>query len=120
MMFRRNPNRRAARERFRALHAEATAADGPRVGDVIRVRRDNASVDVVRVLDTYTSAASGIAMLTVRHSPHGIQTFAIRADAALSDDEPDVRHDATECWPMCETHRIEFAAARDNEWEAGL
>lgn len=113
-MFHRNPNHRAARERYRALQAEQT---GPRVGDVIRVRRDSAAVEVVRVLDTFTSPASGIPMLTVRNAPFGIQTFTVRADAALDEDEPDTRHDAVDCIGPCETHRVERAAARDNEWE---
>jgi len=119
-MFRHNPNHRAARARYRALAAEAKTASGPRVGDVVRVRRDNATVDVVRVLDTYTSAASGIPMLTVRNAPHGIQTFAVRADAVLGDDEPDVRHDGVDCLGRCPEHKAEVAAARDVEWEAGL
>jgi hypothetical protein len=119
MMFRHNPNHRASRERYAALRAEAA---GPRKGDVIRVRRDDASVDVVRVLDTYTSAASGIAMLTVRNSPYGIQSFAVRADAVLGDDVPDVRLDAIDCCGgLCLLHKAEAAgAARDVEWEAGL
>jgi hypothetical protein len=116
-MFRRNPNDRAARERYAALRAEAA---GPRKGDVIRVRRDNAAVDVVRVLDAYTAPGSGIAMLTVRTAPYGIQSFTVRADAALPDDEPDAHHDAVDCAGSCETHQVEQRAARDNEWEAGL
>jgi hypothetical protein len=74
----------------------------------------------VRVLDTYTNAASGIAMLTVRNAPFGIQTFTVRADAVLSDDDPDNRHDGIDCEGLCPTHTAEAAAARDNEWEAGL
>lgn len=116
-MFRHNPNHRAARERYRALQAEPTEPTGPRKGDVIRVRRDTAAVEVVRVLDTFTSAASGIPMLTVRNAPFGIQTFNVRADAVLDEDEPDARHDAVDCVGPCETHRVERAAARDNEWE---
>ena len=116
-MFLRNPNHRAARERYRALQAEQTAATKPSKGDVVRVRRETAAVEVVRVLDTFTSAASGIPMLTVRNAPFGIQTFTVRADAVLDDDEPDDRHDAVDCSGPCETHRVERAAARDNEWE---
>jgi hypothetical protein len=117
MTFRRNPNRAALRERYRALQAEQA---GPHTGDVVRVVRDNAAVEVVRVLDTFTNAASGIAMLTVRNAPFGIQSFTVRADAVLPDDAPDDRHDGVECQGLCPQHKVEFTAARDNEWEAGL
>lgn len=122
-LLRPNPNRRAGRERYRALRAESAApAVGPGVDAVVRVLRDNGSVDVVRVLDTFTSAASNIPMLTVRTSPYGIQSFTVRADAVLADDVPDVRLDAIECCAgLCPEHKAEAAgAARDVEWEAGL
>lgn len=119
-MFRRNPNDLARRERTAALLAEATTP-GPAVGDVVRVRRDNGTVDVVRVVDAYTAGASGIPMLTVRHAPRGIQTFTVRTDAVIPDGDGEAEgpHAATECWPPCPAHRADAeataAAWRDNE-----
>jgi hypothetical protein len=117
-MFRRNPNRRDRRAAARGPVVTRTAADAHHVGEIVRVLRQHGVVDLVRIEQLWTSYSGNIEMLTVRHAPRGIQTFTVRADAVLPDDAPDVRHDATECQPRCETHLIEIAAARDNEREA--
>lgn len=85
----------------------APAASAP-----VRIRREDGGVDLVRIVDSWTAFASGIAMLTVRHAPYGIRSFMVRADQVLADDEPDVRHDATECALECPEHAAERRAAR--------
>jgi hypothetical protein len=91
----------------------------PAVSLPVRVLREDGGVDLVRVVDAWIAASSGIAMLTVRHSPFGLHSFTVRADQVLADDAPDVRHDATECTSVCETHRAERAAAETTErWAA--
>jgi len=77
----------------------------------VRILREDGGVDLVRIVDSWTAFASGIAMLTVRHAPFGLHSFSVRADQVLADDAPDVRHDATECTEACEEHAAERAAA---------
>jgi hypothetical protein len=116
VMDRINPNRRARRERAAQLLAEAAGA--PAVGDVVRIKRDNGAVDVVRIIDAFTSPASGIRMISVRTAPFGISSSTVRADSVLPDDAPDVRADAVDCCSgLCAVHKAEFYAARDNERE---
>jgi hypothetical protein len=84
----------------------------PSASAPVRVRREDGGVDLVRIVDSWTSYASGIAMLTVRHAPFGLQSFTVRADQVLTDDEPDDRHDATQCDLDCVEHAAERRAAR--------
>jgi hypothetical protein len=78
----------------------------------VRVLREGGGVDLVRIVDAWTAVSSGIAMLTVRHSPFGLHSFTVRADSVMADDAPDVRHDATECALGCVEHSAERRAAR--------
>jgi hypothetical protein len=87
MMFRRNPNRAALRERYRALQAEQTAPPVPHfAGEIVRVTRDDGTIDTVTVITVWTAVASCIPMLTVAHHPRSISTFNVRADAVVSED----------------------------------
>lgn len=95
-----------------------TAPATHKKGDLVRVKR-NGVVDLAEVVSTWTTGNTGIDMLTVVLRPFGFYSFDVRADSVLSDDAPDVRHDATECASACETHRAERAAAKSAErWAA--
>jgi hypothetical protein len=77
-------NRRAARERFAALRAEAATPVEHCVGDIVDITRDDGRVDTVRIITVWR--AEGIPMLTVAHHPHSLSTFRIRADAIVTDE----------------------------------
>lgn len=77
-------NRRAARERFAALRAEAAAPIEHCAGDIVNITRDDGTIDNVRVIAVWRS--EGIPMLTVAHHPHSLSTFKVRADSVVIDE----------------------------------
>lgn len=79
-------NRRAARERFAALRAEAAAPVEHCAGDIVDITRDDGRIDTVRIISVWRS--EGIPMLTVAHHPHSLSTFKVRADSVVTDEAP--------------------------------
>jgi hypothetical protein len=88
-LLRRNPNRRHLRATARGPVITVTPRPEHCAGDIVRITRDNGSIDTVRIITVWTAAASCICMLTVAHHPHSIRTFAVRADSVVPDDAPD-------------------------------
>jgi hypothetical protein len=88
MMLRRNPNHRHTRATARGPVITITPPAEHCAGDIVRITRDNGSIDTVRIIAVWTAAASCIRMLTVAHHPHSISTFAVRADSVVADDAP--------------------------------
>jgi hypothetical protein len=84
-LLRRNPNRRHPRATARGPVITVTPTAEHCAGDIVRITRDNGSIDTVRIITVWTAAASCIRMLTVTHHPHSISTFAVRADSVVYD-----------------------------------
>jgi hypothetical protein len=87
-MFRRNPNHRHVRATSRIPVITITPPAEHCAGEIVRITRDDGSVDTVRIITVWTAASSCIRMLTVAHHPHSIRTFDVRADAVVTDDAP--------------------------------
>jgi hypothetical protein len=85
MMLRRNPNRRHPRATARGPVITVAPAEHY-AGEIVRITRDDGSIDTVRIIAVWTAASSCIRMLTVAHHPHSIRTFAVRADSVVTDD----------------------------------
>lgn len=88
MMFRRNPNRHDGRATARVPVITPMSQDEHCAGEIVRIAREDGSIDTVRVISVWTAASSCIPMLTVEHHPHGLSTFSVRADSVILDDAP--------------------------------